>query len=67
MRAEKRIAIDTPPELLVIHLKRFSFLRGSFSQKDTRPIAFRQTLELDGGCINASAAQVAAVQVRIYM
>jgi ubiquitin C-terminal hydrolase len=43
--AEKRLALDVPPQLFTLHLKRFAF-RGSYSSKITHNVAFSETLEI---------------------
>jgi len=52
------------PIAVCIQLKRFSFFRGLFGQKDGHPVAFRERLILGPDSLSLCPAQVAAVKVR---
>ena len=57
--AEKRLAIDVPPQLLTVHLKRFAFRRRGGATKIAHAVSFGEELEL-GAHATFTRAQLSA-------
>ena len=50
--AKKQILIAKPPNVMMIHLKRFNFLRSSHGEKINKKIDFEETFKLEQFMVN---------------